>query len=137
MGKLLIFQSMTKICIEPVPESYLSLASEDEGAVPMQTTPFPDIVRITPAPGLYPGFTTPSKREEIVGGEIDVLSPIPIPPVTDLGKERGPHLADGGRLLLQKAVVKQIKFHANILTFVVWWTQVWCFTTDLWLDATL
>lgn len=65
----------------------------------MQTTPFPDIIRITPAPGLYPGFTTPSKREEIVGGEIDTLSPISIPPVTDLVQE---HLADGGRLLQQK-----------------------------------
>lgn len=89
-----------KICIEAVSECYLPLASEDEGAVPLQTTPFPDIVRITPAPGLYPGFTTPSTGEEIVGGEIDILSPIPVPPVTDLVPERGPQLADGGRLLL-------------------------------------
>lgn len=93
---------MTNIWLEPISENYLSSAYEDEGAVPMQTTPFPDIVRITPAPGLYPGFTAPSKREEIVGGEIDILPPIPIPPVTDLAQERGPQLADGGRLLLQK-----------------------------------
>lgn len=134
--------SMTKICGEPVSESYLSLASEDEGVVPMQTTPFPDVVRITPAPGLYPGFTTPSKREEIVGGEIDILSPIPIPPVTDLEQERRPHLADGGRVLLQKAKGNQRivdSFHANVLTFVVWWpscgvplpTNGWTLRSDL------
>lgn len=66
----------------------------------MQTTPFPDIVRITPSQGLYPGFTTPPQGKEIVGGEIDILSPIPVPPVTDLAPERGPQLADGGGLFL-------------------------------------
>lgn len=103
---VLFISFMTEICWVPVSESYLCLASEDEGAVPMQTTPFPDIVRITPAPGLYPGFTTPSKEKEIVGGEIDILSPIPVPPVTDLEQERGPHLAEGGRLFLQNGSSK-------------------------------
>lgn len=50
----------------------------------MRTTPFPDIIRITPAPGVHPGFTPPPGGEEIIGGEIDTLSPLPIPPsVTD------------------------------------------------------
>lgn len=62
----------------------VSLAFEDEGAVPMRTTPFPDIIRITPAPGPYPSFTPRPEGEEIVSGEIDILSPLPIPPsVTD------------------------------------------------------
>lgn len=98
-----------KICIKPLSECYLSLASEDEGAVPLQTTPFPDIVRITPAPRLYPGLTTPSKEEEIVGGEIDILSPIPVPPVTYPVPEGGPQLADGGSLLSCFFSAKKVK----------------------------
>lgn len=78
----------------------VSLAFEDEGAVPMQTTPFPDIIRITPAPGVYPSFTPRPEGEEIVGGEIDILSPLPIPPsvtdtytkVTHVVQEPGLHL---------------------------------------------
>ncbi|XP_070687284.1 aggrecan core protein [Pempheris klunzingeri] len=59
-------------------------ADEDRGVVPMRTTPFPDIVRITPAPGMYPGVTPTPGGEEIQGGEVDVLSPLPVPPsVTD------------------------------------------------------
>lgn len=105
---------------------FIFSAYEDEGAVPMQTTPFPHIVHITPAPGLHPGFTTPSKKEENVGGEIDILSPIPIPPVTDLSQERGPHLADGGRLLLQEVIGNQRivdRIRTNMLTFVVLWPR--------------
>ncbi|XP_035521589.1 aggrecan core protein-like [Morone saxatilis] len=59
-------------------------AGEDEGAVPMRTTPFPDIIRITPAPGVYPGLTPTPGGEEGIGGEIDIFFPLPIPPsVTD------------------------------------------------------
>ncbi|XP_019116376.2 aggrecan core protein [Larimichthys crocea] len=57
---------------------------EDEGAVPMRTTPFPDIIRMTPAPGVVPGLTPPPGGEEIIGGGIDTLFPLPVPPsVTD------------------------------------------------------
>ncbi|XP_044213810.1 aggrecan core protein isoform X2 [Thunnus albacares] len=55
-------------------------AGEDEGAVPGRTTPFPDIIRITPAPGLYPSLTPSPGGEEIKRGEVDTLSPMPIPP---------------------------------------------------------
>lgn len=59
-------------------------AGEDEGAVPMRTTPFPDIIRMTPAPGVYPGFTSRPGGEEIVAGKVDTLFPLPMPPsVTD------------------------------------------------------
>ncbi|XP_069384795.1 aggrecan core protein [Paralichthys olivaceus] len=57
---------------------------EDEDVVPMRTTPFPDIIRITPAPGLYPGLSPSPGGEEIKGAGVDTLSPLPIPPsVTD------------------------------------------------------
>lgn len=51
----------------------------------MRTTPFPDIIRMTPAPGVYPGFTpSPPEGEEIVAGKVDTLFPLPQPPsVTD------------------------------------------------------
>ncbi|CAJ1055993.1 aggrecan core protein [Xyrichtys novacula] len=59
-------------------------AGEDEGSVPVRTTPFPDIIRITPAPGVYPGVVPTPRGEEIKGGEVDTLSPLPVPPsVTD------------------------------------------------------
>uniref|UniRef100_A0A8C4DF18 Aggrecan core protein n=1 Tax=Dicentrarchus labrax TaxID=13489 RepID=A0A8C4DF18_DICLA len=59
-------------------------AGEDEGAVPMRTTPFPDIIRITPAPGVYPGLTPTPGGEEGIGGEIETFFPLPVPPsVTD------------------------------------------------------
>lgn len=47
---------------------------EDEGAVPMRTTPFPNIVHETPAAGVYPGLT-PAEGEESVGGDVVTLSP--------------------------------------------------------------
>lgn len=47
---------------------------EDEGAVPMRTTPFPEIVHETPAAGVYPGVT-PAEGEESVGGDVVTLSP--------------------------------------------------------------
>lgn len=47
---------------------------EDEGAVPMRTTPFPDIVHETPAAGVYLGLT-PAEGEESVGGDVVTLSP--------------------------------------------------------------
>lgn len=69
----------------------MSSAQEDEGAVPMLTTPFPDIVRVTLTPGMHPGFTAPPGTEEIVSGGIDTLSPLPIPPsVTDQTKKETP-----------------------------------------------
>lgn len=55
-------------------------AGEDEGAVIGGTTPFPDIIRITPAPGPYPGLTPRPGGEEIKLGEVGTLSPLPIPP---------------------------------------------------------
>ncbi|XP_070829247.1 aggrecan core protein [Chaetodon trifascialis] len=72
----------------PYPDSHYDAicfqAAEDEGAVPMRTTPFPDIIRITPAPGVYPGLTPRPGGEEIVGGEVHTLVPLPVPPsVTD------------------------------------------------------
>lgn len=79
----------------------------------MRTTPFPDIIRITPAPGVYPGFTTPPGGEEIVGGEIDTLSPLPVPPsvtdtytkVTHVAREPGLDLTDAAMAPTGEAVV--------------------------------
>lgn len=60
-------------------------AGEDAGAVPMRTTPFPDIIRLTPAPGMYPSLTPSPGGEEIKRGEVDIFAPLPIPPsVTDV-----------------------------------------------------
>lgn len=48
------------------------------------TTPFPDIIRMTPEPRKYPGVTLSPGREEFKHGEIDTFTPVPIPPsVTD------------------------------------------------------
>ncbi|XP_065812937.1 aggrecan core protein-like [Labrus bergylta] len=59
-------------------------AGEDEGTVPVKTTPFPDIIPLTPASGVYPGIIPTPRGEEIKGGEVDTLSPLPVPPsVTD------------------------------------------------------
>lgn len=41
----------------------------------MRTTPFPDIIHETPAPGVYPGLTLPPREEESVGGDVVTLSP--------------------------------------------------------------
>ncbi|XP_042351975.1 aggrecan core protein [Plectropomus leopardus] len=66
-------------------------AGEDDGAVPVRTTPFPDIIRITPAPGMYPSLTPAPGGEEIKRGEVDTLSPLPIPPsMTDIYAAMGP-----------------------------------------------
>lgn len=103
----------------------VSLAFEDEGAVPMRTTPFPDIIRITPAPGAYPSFTPRPEGEEIVGGEIDILSLLPIPPsvtdtytkVTHVVREPGLHLTDaemsppGGLVLYSIYYLSYFIFH--------------------------
>ncbi|TWW75424.1 Aggrecan core protein [Takifugu flavidus] len=48
---------------------------EDEGVVSMTTTPFPDIVHETLAPGVYPGLTPSPREEESLGGDIVTLSP--------------------------------------------------------------
>ncbi|CAN9498857.1 unnamed protein product [Ophioblennius macclurei] len=56
-------------------------AGVDIGAVPMRTTPFPDIIRMTPAPGAYPGITPQPGEEEIKFGGLDILAPLPRPPV--------------------------------------------------------
>lgn len=55
-------------------------ASEDEGAVPERTTPFPDIIQITPASEIYPGLTPTPGREEAKSGKEEVLTPLPVPP---------------------------------------------------------
>nr|XP_061812451.1 aggrecan core protein-like [Nerophis lumbriciformis] len=57
--------------------------SDDEGAVPGRTTPFPDIMSITPAPGVYPGFTTTPGGQEIKHGGVDILTKPISPPFTD------------------------------------------------------
>lgn len=62
---------------------------EDEDVVPGRTTPFPDIIRITPAPGVGPFLTTPPGGEEIKGGEVDTLSPLPGPPSVTETQEPG------------------------------------------------
>ncbi|XP_049928547.1 aggrecan core protein [Epinephelus moara] len=66
-------------------------AGEDAGAVPVRTTPFPDIIRITPAPGMYPSLTPSPGVEEIKRGGVDTFSPLPIPPsMTDVDAAMGP-----------------------------------------------
>ncbi|XP_028287791.1 aggrecan core protein [Parambassis ranga] len=68
----------------PYPDSHYDAicfqAGEDDGAVPSRTTPFPDVIHITPAPGPYPSLPTPSEGEETKTGGVDILSPLPIPP---------------------------------------------------------
>lgn len=82
----------------------------------MRTTPVPDIIRLTPAPGVYPGFTTsPEAEAEIVGGEIVTLSPLPIPPsvtdtkVTHVGREPGLELTDNAMAPTGEAIKTAIK----------------------------
>lgn len=59
-------------------------AGEDGGVVPERTTPFPDIINMTPAPGLLPSSTTSAEHKESRSGGVDTFSPRPIPPsVTD------------------------------------------------------
>uniref|UniRef100_UPI0037E89487 aggrecan core protein-like n=1 Tax=Semicossyphus pulcher TaxID=241346 RepID=UPI0037E89487 len=59
-------------------------AGEYEGSVPVKTTPFPDIIPMTPASGVYPGLIPTSGVKEIKSGEVGTLSPLPVPPsVTD------------------------------------------------------
>lgn len=68
----------------------VSSDGEEEDVVPGRTTPFPDIIRVTPAPGVQPFLTTPSGSEE-TKGEVDTLSPLPIPPgMTDTYTEVTP-----------------------------------------------
>lgn len=75
----------------------MSSAGEDVGAVPMRTTPFPDIIRMTPAPRFYPSLTTPTEGEEIIGGKIDTLFPLPVPPsVTDTYSKVTPVVREPG-----------------------------------------
>ncbi|XP_019729582.1 aggrecan core protein isoform X1 [Hippocampus comes] len=57
--------------------------SDDEGAVPGRITPFPDIMSITPAPGVYAGLTTPPGGQEIKHGGVDILTKPISPPFTD------------------------------------------------------
>ncbi|XP_041650864.1 aggrecan core protein [Cheilinus undulatus] len=55
-------------------------AGKDEGIVPVKTTPFPDIIQMTPAPGVYPGVIPTRGEEEGRRGEAVTLSPLPVPP---------------------------------------------------------
>ncbi|XP_077373698.1 brevican core protein [Festucalex cinctus] len=57
--------------------------SDDEGAVPGRITPFPDIMSITPAPGVYPGLRTTPGGQEIKHGGVDILTKPISPPFTD------------------------------------------------------
>ncbi|XP_037539192.1 aggrecan core protein [Nematolebias whitei] len=56
-------------------------ASEDEGAIPERTTPFPDIIQITPASELYPGLTPTPGREEARSEKEEVLTSLTVPPI--------------------------------------------------------
>ncbi|XP_008292951.1 aggrecan core protein [Stegastes partitus] len=74
-------------------------AGEDGGVVPVRTTPFPDIINMTPAPGLFPGSTPTAGSKEIRFGGVDTFSPRPIPPsvtdaVTPVIREPGLGLTD-------------------------------------------
>lgn len=70
---------------------FLSLDGDDENVVPGRTTPFPDIIRITPAPGVLPSITPTPGGEEIRGGEVDILTPLPVPPsMTEIDAPMGP-----------------------------------------------
>lgn len=46
---------------------------------------------MTAAPGVYPGLTPSPEGEEIKRGQVDIFSPLPIPPsVTDVDAAMGP-----------------------------------------------
>uniref|UniRef100_A0A1A8JLS1 Aggrecan core protein n=1 Tax=Nothobranchius kuhntae TaxID=321403 RepID=A0A1A8JLS1_NOTKU len=55
-------------------------ASEDEGAVPERTTPFPDIKQITPSSEFYPGLTPSPGLEEAKSETEEIFSRLPLPP---------------------------------------------------------
>ncbi|XP_034735311.1 aggrecan core protein isoform X1 [Etheostoma cragini] len=64
-------------------------AGEDDNAVPVRTTPFPDIIHITLTPGIHPSFTPSLGGEEMKRGE--VLSLLPVPPsMTDSDSAMSP-----------------------------------------------
>ncbi|KAK5927590.1 hypothetical protein CgunFtcFv8_012730 [Champsocephalus gunnari] len=66
-------------------------AEEDSNAVPVRTTPFPDIIRMTPPPGPHPGFTPSPGTEESKTGGVDTLFGLPIPPsMTDVDTAMAP-----------------------------------------------
>lgn len=68
---------------------FFSLADEDKDAVPGRTTPFPDIVTVTP-PAKVPDIIPSSKNEE-VKTEVVTLPPLPIPPsMTDVDAPMAP-----------------------------------------------
>ncbi|XP_038563064.1 aggrecan core protein-like [Micropterus salmoides] len=93
---------------------------EDDGAVPGRTTPFPDIIRLTPAPAPYPEPTRFPVDEEIIGGEVDTLFPLPVPPsvtdtyskVTPVVQEPGLDLTDMDTAMAPTGVV----FHYRPIT---------------------
>uniref|UniRef100_A0A8C2W8D4 Aggrecan core protein n=1 Tax=Cyclopterus lumpus TaxID=8103 RepID=A0A8C2W8D4_CYCLU len=70
----------------PYPDThYDAVCFQDAGAVPLRTTPFPDIIRMTPSPGIYPTLTPSPGGEEIKRGGVDTFFPLAVPPsVTDV-----------------------------------------------------
>ncbi|TDH09826.1 hypothetical protein EPR50_G00090900 [Perca flavescens] len=65
-------------------------AGEDADAIPVRTTPFPDIIRMTPPPEMFPSFTPKPGAEEIKGGDV-TISLLPVPPsMTDLDSAMAP-----------------------------------------------
>ncbi|XP_039665839.1 aggrecan core protein isoform X2 [Perca fluviatilis] len=65
-------------------------AGEDADAVPVRTTPFPDIIRMTSAPEMFPSFTPTPGGEEIKGVDV-TFSLLPVPPsMTDLDSAMAP-----------------------------------------------
>nr|XP_020480943.1 aggrecan core protein-like isoform X2 [Monopterus albus] len=84
-------------------------AGEDEDVVPVRTTPFPDIITLTPAPGAHPFLTPPPEGEEIRGGDVDTLYPLPVPPVI---RKPGLHLTVTDAAMAPTGVV----FHYRPIT---------------------
>ncbi|XP_063733171.1 LOW QUALITY PROTEIN: aggrecan core protein [Eleginops maclovinus] len=66
-------------------------AGQDANAVPVRTTPFPDIIHMTITPDVHPDFTNSPGEEEGKTGGFDILFPVPIPPsMTDVDTAMAP-----------------------------------------------
>uniref|UniRef100_A0AAQ6ADV7 Aggrecan core protein n=1 Tax=Amphiprion ocellaris TaxID=80972 RepID=A0AAQ6ADV7_AMPOC len=96
-------------------------AGEDGGVVPERTTPFPDIINMTPAPGLFPSSTTSAGHKESRSGGVDTFSPRPIPPsvtdtVTPVIREPGLGLTDIYITFSPLLLLSGVVFHYRPIT---------------------